>query len=202
MTFKLNPFQEKVLSSGSRITILTAEPGAGLTTALLLKGIQDSLEFKKPFVIFVASYHGNNFADFYAKSILQYYPEVKVSNKSNIITVKVGKKKVKIKCVADASSLLSQYVPVFCIDGSRTGNLLTLSLMSGKLNIGGNGSYFRDNNQLTWIKNLESHQKWLIGVVKGDTKDNLKNLGAAYCQALQELPESYPIFDNSFTLKD
>lgn len=200
MTFKLNPFQEKVLSSESRITILSTEPGAGLTTALLLKGIQDSLEFKKPFVIFV-THCGDKSADFYAKNLAGCYPDVKVSKESKIITVKVGKKKVKIKCISDASLILSKYVPVVCVDSSRTGDLLTLSLLSGKLNVGGNGNYFKDNDQLTWIKNLESSQKWLVDVIKGETKDDICNLDPYYICSLQMLSKKYPMFDNSFTLK-
>ena len=201
MTFKLNPFQEKVLSSESRITILTTQPGAGLTTALLLKGIQDSLESKKAFVIFV-THNGDKSAEFYAKNISVAHPDVKVSAKSKIITVRVGKKKVKIKCMSDASLILSKYVPVVCIDSSRTGDLQTLSLLAGKLNIGGNGNYFKDNSQLSWLKNLEDSQKWLINVVKGSTVDNLCNLTPSYWGSLQMLSKKEPMFNNSFTLKD
>lgn len=200
MTFKLNLFQEQVLSSESRVTILSTQPGAGLTTALLLKGIKDSLEFHKPFMFFV-THLGNKSAEYYAKILSSFYTDVKVSNKSKIITVKIGNRKVKIKCLSDASEISSKFIPVICIDSSRTGDLFSLFLISGKLNFGGNGNYFNENLQTEWLKSLENSQKDLVTIVRGSTIDNLQNLGSAYYQTLQQLPENHPMFDNSFTLK-
>lgn len=94
-----NKLQTEVLKSKERITVVTAEPGAGATTALVLKAIQACHERQINCSFFVPTQFNATRDGGVVSYIFQYIdPTVRFSHKSLIFTFHNGSKLKIVPC--------------------------------------------------------------------------------------------------------
>lgn len=103
-----NKLQTEVLKSKDRITVVTAEPGAGATTALVLKAIQACQERQINCSFFVPASFNATRDGGVVSYIFQYIdPTVRFSNKSLIFTFHNGSKLKIVPCDSELEQTMS-----------------------------------------------------------------------------------------------
>ena len=103
-----NKLQTEVLKSKERITVVTAEPGAGATTALVLKGVQACHERQINCSFFVPTQFNATRDGGVVSCIFQYIdPTVRFSHKSLIFTFHNGSKLKIVPCDSELEQTMS-----------------------------------------------------------------------------------------------
>lgn len=119
----LNSMQQRVVASKKRITVITAQAGAGSSTALLLSLIEIAKSDKAGLVIFCRA--TSHQAVYQAESFAKQFPNARYSKESGILTIKSWTgKNVKIKFVASDYEFNDDYVAAVAFDHHVNANVL------------------------------------------------------------------------------
>lgn len=187
----LNQMQKDVLSSNKRIVVITAQAGAGSTTALMLKLADEASKSKNNLGVFVRRTQAQvlGFIDYF----LRQDKKARYSSSSSILTFKHNDKKVKIKMLSYNEIDFNEYIPFVAIDtASHFNDLSELFSISGKIVISDFMSNVEQKNSWAYsnglLKDLGGQPIWNISVdhIKGFQKDNL-GLDSKYIEYVSKL---------------
>lgn len=188
----LNKMQQNLLSSNKRIMVLTAQAGAGTTTAIFLKLADEATKNKNNLVVYLKRTCKQ--IDSAVASFIKIESTARYSPDSNILTFKYNNKKVKIKMLSLDNLEMEKYIPVIAVDGASNFDrevIKNIISVSGRIILSDFISHVQDKESWAYLSNLlqdvDGKQTWSIAVdhLTGLQKDN------------PGLPETYiKTFDN------
>lgn len=111
---KPNKMQQEVIDSKKRITVITAQPGSGSTTALILKLAEECSKSSNNLGILIRRTPTQ--VKYFKESFLRRYPGSRISKESGIITFKYNSKTVKIKIASVDDLDLYNHIPLVAVD--------------------------------------------------------------------------------------
>lgn len=194
-----NKMQQEVLSSDKRFVVITAQPGSGSTTALILKLAQEVGRTDKKIGVYLRRTSPQIL--YTIRSFLKEIPGSRWSSKSNILTFKYLDKKVKIKMLSLDTLDIGVYIPCIAIDmGSHFDDLNDVFSTSGKIVICDFASQVRLKDSWAYrsglIDDLDGTIIWkpFVDHIVGYNNQN-PGLSQGYIDAVQNLPpEHYKLF--------
>lgn len=167
--------QKELLESNEKLTVVTAEPGAGSTTALLMKAWQVASDNQDVIVTFFVPTHFHiQAAGGVKESFLKMFgSDVRYSEKSCIATLSNGSKIKFVPCNGDIQSTFGLARDLMLFDGNISKDFVLAHLFRAKQMV-----------VIDSIENLEKDDSWAN---KANFLDKLDGQIIGFCEAVKHI---------------
>lgn len=167
--------QKELLESNEKLTVITAEPGAGSTTALLMKAWQVASDGQDVNVtFFVPTHHHINRAGSVREYMLKMFgSDIRYSEASAIATLKNGSKIKFVACDGDTQSTLGLARDLMLFDANISKDFVLAHLFRAKQMV-----------VIDSIENLEKDDSWAN---KANLLDKVDGRAIGFCEAVRHI---------------
>jgi len=167
--------QKEVLESNEKLTVITAEPGAGSTTALLMKAWQVASDNQDVNVTFFVPtrFHINREGSVKEYMLKMFGPDIRYSETSAIATLKNGSKIKFVACDDGVEKTQGLSRDLMLFDGNISKDFVLAHLFRAKQMV-----------VIDSIENLEKDDSWAN---KANLFDKVDNRIVGFCEAVKHI---------------
>lgn len=167
--------QKELLESNEKLTVITAEPGAGSTVALLMKAWQTASDSQDVNVTFFVPtiFHINRSGSVKDYLMKMFGSEIRYSEMSAIATLKNGSKIKFVPCDGDIVSTLGLARDLMLFDGNISKDFVLAHLFRAKQMV-----------VIDSIENLEKDDSWAN---KANLLDKVDGRVIGFCEAVKHI---------------
>lgn len=194
-TMILNKMQSEVVTSKKRFVVVTAQAGAGTTYALIYKLLHELSKSPNNMGVFLR--RTSTQARGHINHMLEKVDKARYSQKSGILTVPYGGKKVKIKFLGLDDLKLDEYIPIIAIDqASQFDNIPDIINCSGRVVLSDFISQIEEKDSWAYstrlLRDSCSGPEWdpCVDHIVGYTHDN-PGISPEYVEAVFGLDDKY-----------
>ena len=167
--------QKEVLESNEKLTVITAEPGAGSTTALLMKAWQVASDNQDVNVTFFVPtrHHINRVGSVKEYMLKMFGSDIRYSETSAIATLKNGSKIKFVACDGDIAATYGLSRDLMLFDGNISKDFVLAHLFRAKQMV-----------VVDSIENLEKDDSWAN---KANLLDKVNGRVTGFCDGVKHI---------------
>lgn len=167
--------QKELLESNEKLTVVTAEPGAGSTTALLMKAWRVASDNQDVNVTFFVptSHHINRVGSVKEYMLKMFGSDIRYSETSAIATLKNGSKIKFVPCDGEIVSTLGLARDLMLFDGNISKDFVLAHLFRAKQMV-----------VIDSIENLEKDDSWAN---KANLLDKIDGQVIGFCESVKHI---------------